>query len=106
MSSSEKFSNDLVNQLVRTAIDLKRETSFVEGFSDIASEPEILGSILAGYFKNSGRKIAETAYAALEEAGMTPEALAFSELWRRSNPDQNDLWATGEGDRYGGRREN
>lgn len=106
VASSEKFSNDLINQLVRTAIDLKRQTSFVEGIADIASETEILGSILACYLENSGRKVAETAYAALEEAGLTVEALAFSELWRRSKPDETDLWSTRDGDRYGGRNEN
>ncbi len=96
MASNEKFSDDLVNQLVRTAIDLKRETTFVKGIAEIASETQILGAILAEFLKKSGRKIAETAYAALDAAGLTVEALAFSELWRRGNPEQNDLWATEE----------
>lgn len=90
----EKFSDNLINQLVRTAIDLKRETTFVEGAAEVASETAILGSILARYLKKSGRKIAETAYWAFDAAELTVEALAFSELWRRSNPEQNDLWAT------------
>lgn len=96
----------MVNQLVRTAVDLKRETSFVKGIAEIASETQILGIILAQYFKNSGRKIAETAYAAFDKAGLTVEALAFSELWRRSNPEQNDLWATGDDDLDGNHSDN
>ncbi|SRR5579875_543144 len=98
MTSSEKFSDDLVNQLVKTAVDLKRETGFVKGVAEIASETQILGTILAKYLQKSGRKIAETAYAAFDAAELTVEALAFAELWRRSNPEQNDLWATEDDD--------
>ena len=98
MTPNEKFTDELIHQLVRTAVDLNRETTYVKGIAEIASETEILGSILAGYFKKSGRKIAETAYAALDEAGLALEALAFAELWRRSNPEQNDLWATEDDD--------
>ncbi|MDE1763894.1 MAG: hypothetical protein KGH88_06585 [Thaumarchaeota archaeon] len=96
MTPDEKLADQIVSMLVRTAIDLKRETSFVPEAAEIASESEILGQILVQYFKMSGRKIAETAYAALDEAGLAVEALAFSELWRKMNPDQNDLWATEE----------
>ncbi len=103
MPPRENFTNDLVNQLVHAAIVLKRESSFVEGGAKVASETEILGWIISHYFKKSGRKIAETAYAALDDAGLV-EALAFSEFWRKMNPDQNDLWATGEDD-PNGRRE-
>ncbi len=101
MKPDEKLVDQIVSMLVRTAIDLKREAEFVPEASEIASESEILGKILALYFKKSGRKIAEMAYAALDEAGLTVEALALSELWRRSNPEQNDLWATEEDDLNG-----
>lgn len=98
MAPDEKFSDELVHQLVRTAIDLKRQASFVPESAEIASETEVLGRVLARYLKKSGRKIAETAYAALDEAGLAVEALAVSELWRKMNPDQDDLWSTGDGD--------
>lgn len=94
MSSNEKLADQIISHLLRTSIDLKRETIFVPESADIASESEILGSIIAQYFKNVGRKIAETAYAAFDAAGLTVEALAFAELWRRSNPEQDDLWTT------------
>lgn len=98
MTSKEEFTDDLINQLVRTAVDLKRETGFEVGAVTVDSETAILGSILAGYFKNSGRKLAETTYAAFDKAGFTVEALAFSELWRRGHPEQDDLWATEDDD--------
>lgn len=79
MTSNEKFTDDLIHQLVRTAVDLRREAGFVKGIAEIPSETTILGTILARYFKNSGRKIAETAYAALDAAGLTVDALAFSD---------------------------
>ena len=103
MTPNEKFSDDLVHHLVHAAIVLKRESAFTSGAAEIGSNSEILGTILATYFENSGRKIAETAYAALDAAGLTVEALAFSELWRRSNPEQNDLWANEDHDLDGNR---
>lgn len=98
MNSSERFSDDLIRQLLRSAIILKIENSSTRGAAEVIAESEILGSIIAQYFKNAGRKIAETAYAAFDASGLTVEALAFSELWRRSNPGQNDLWSTEEDD--------
>ena len=98
MTSKEEFTDDLINQLVRTAIDLKREACFVEGAAEVSSETVILGSVLAVYLKSPGRRSAETVYAALDMAGLTVEALAFSELWRRSYPEENDLWAAEDDD--------
>ncbi|MDE1863604.1 MAG: hypothetical protein KGI33_11935 [Thaumarchaeota archaeon] len=94
MTSGERFADDLVRQLVRAAIVLKIESSFAPEVAEVTAESEILGSIVAKYFRNAGRKIAETAYAAFDDAGLTVEALAFSELWRRSHPEQDDLWET------------
>lgn len=98
MPSNEQFTDDLIRQLVRTTIVLKLESSFTPAAAEVVAESEILGSVIAKYFKNAGRKIAETAYAAFDAAGLTVEALAFAELWRRSNPEQNDLWATEDDD--------
>ncbi|MDE1862726.1 MAG: hypothetical protein KGI33_07430 [Thaumarchaeota archaeon] len=98
MTSKEEFTDDLIAQLVRTAIDLRRETGFEEGAAVVSSETVILGSILAMYFKKCGRRIAETSYAALDSADLTVEALAFSELWRRVHPGEGDLWETEEDD--------
>ncbi|MDE1862248.1 MAG: hypothetical protein KGI33_04980 [Thaumarchaeota archaeon] len=94
----EEFADDLISQLVRTAIDLKREACFEEGAAEVASETLILGSILAMYLKKCGRKIAETSYAVLDSAGLTVESLAFSELWCRIHLEQDDLWETDEDD--------
>lgn len=106
MASNEKFTDELVRQLVRTAIVLKLESTFTPAAAEVVAESEILGSIIAQYFKNAGRKIAEMAYAAFDAAGLTVEALAFSELWRRSHPEQNDLWTTGEDDLDGTHHDN
>lgn len=94
--ADEELADQVVSMLVRTAIDLKRETGFVQESAELAAETEILGQVIARYFHGSGRKIAETAYAALDKAGLAVEALAFAELWRRGNPDQDDLWAPEE----------
>lgn len=106
MASNKKFTDDLIHQLVRTAIVLKLENTFTPAVAEVLSESEILGSILAQYYKKSGRKIAEIAYAAFDKAGLTVEALAFSKLWRRSNPDQNDLCATEKDDLDGEHNDN
>lgn len=97
MAPAERFVDYLARDLVRTAIVLKQESAHAAGVAEAVSESETLGAIVAHY-ENSGRKIAETAYAALDAAGLAVEALALSELWRQGNADQNDLWSTEEDD--------
>lgn len=98
MAPNKNVVDQIILQLVRTAVDLKRGTGFVPESAELASETEILGAILAQYLEKSGRAIAETAYAALDKSGLTVEALGLAELWRRMNPEQNDLWAPEEDD--------
>ncbi|MGI0062711.1 MAG: hypothetical protein ACREBA_09705, partial [Nitrosotalea sp.] len=68
MESDEKAVDQIIRQLVKTVIELKREIAFVPEYAQKAAESEILGIILAQYFRWSGRQVAETAFAGLEEA--------------------------------------
>lgn len=77
MASNEKFTDDLIHQLVCTAIVLKLENNFTPAVAEVLSESKMLGSIIAQYFKNTGRRIAETAYATFDAAGLTVEHLPF-----------------------------
>ncbi|MGI0060911.1 MAG: hypothetical protein ACREBA_00490 [Nitrosotalea sp.] len=96
MESDEKAVDQVIRQLVKTVIELKREIAFVPEYAQKARESEILGIILAQYFRWSGRQVAETAYAGLEEANFHKESHRFNEIWQANNPDQADLWINEE----------
>lgn len=92
MRQLRKTENDMVRQLLRTAIDIKREKGFALEFDKMESETRVLGKILAQYLDGAPRKIAEAAYAALEEAGLHAESLGLNIVWNATNPGQDDLW--------------
>lgn len=96
MESDEKTVDQVIRQLVKTAIELKREVAFVPEYAQKARESEILGIIVAQYFKWSGRQVAETAYAGLEEANFHTESHKFNEIWREGKPSENNLWMSEE----------
>ncbi len=96
MESDEKTVDQIISQLVKTAIELKREVAFVPEYAQKARESEILGIIVAQYFKWSGRKVAEAAYAGLEEANFHTESHRFNEIWQANNPGEPDLWINEE----------
>lgn len=92
MQSKEKTIDETIEELVKKAIELKREIAFVPEYAQKASESEILGIIVAQHFKWSGRQVAEVAYAGLEEANFHTESHRFNEIWHERNPGQDDLW--------------
>lgn len=96
MQSKQKTIDETIKELVKKAIELKREIAFVPEYAQKASESEILGIIAAQYFRWSGRQVAELAYAGLEEANFHTESHRFNEIWCANNPDQDDLWITEE----------
>ncbi len=85
--------------LIKTAIDLKISEGLAEEYSGTESETRVLGIILARYLDGSARKIAEVAYAAMEEAGLYAESLGLNIVWNATNPGQEDLWIP-QGDGY------
>ena len=82
----------LVRSLVQTAVELRMEEGLGEEYSGAESETRVLGIILARYLDGSARKIAEAAYAALEDAGLYAESLGLNIVWNATNPGQDDLW--------------
>lgn len=95
MEQGKKLADQIVWQLVRTAIDIKRETGPACIFQETESDSEILGSIVAMYLR-SQRKVAEAAFSALEEAGLHIESLGLDDTWRLRHPGQDYLWVTEE----------
>ena len=85
------LTDHLVDEMLRTAIGLKRGSALDPRYSDITPESRVAGKILAR-FLGTERKVAEAAYAALEEAGLQAEALGFNAIWHAANPGQEDLW--------------
>lgn len=96
MQSKEKTIDETIKELVKKAIELKREVAFVPEYAQKASESEILGIIVAQYFRWSGREVAEVTYAGLEEANFHTESAKFNEIWHEKNPSEADLWITEE----------
>ena len=92
MRQYRNIKDDKIRQLLRAAIDIKREKGFAIEFDEIEPETRVLGIILAIYLERSPRKIAEAAYAALEEAGLYAESLGLNIVWNATNPGQEDLW--------------
>lgn len=92
---SKKLVDQIVWQLVRTAIDIKRETGPAHLLQEAESDSEILGGIVAMYLR-SQRKVAEAAFSALEEAGLHIESLGLDDTWRLRHPGQDYLWITEE----------
>ncbi len=94
IQTQEERTNNAVNALIGKAIELERKTAFTPEYAAKASDSEVMGIIIAHHFKWSGRSVAETTFAGLEDSNFHAESKLFNEMWKKNNPGESDLWIT------------